>query len=218
MIDQAHGSRLGGRLTAVAALLFLAGALIVAIAFRDAAGPPPGGPPAPDRAGSPSRSSGELDEQRPGFGRFLPGSRPVALTIPRIDVDTTSIVPLDLATDGTIEVPQDPQSPGWFRPGPTPGQLGPAVIAGHVDSRDGPAIFYRLGDLRPGDRIDVTREDGSVAHFVVHDVESYTKSAFPTRKVYGATPRAELRLITCGGAYDPEEGYLSNTVAFARLV
>jgi sortase (surface protein transpeptidase) len=146
-------------------------------------------------------------------------SRPVALSIPSIGVRSRSIVGLGLAKDGSIEVPRDPASPGWFTPGPSPGQFGPAVIAGHVDGRDGPAVFYRLGELRRGDRVKVTREDGSTASFVVDRVKEYDKDRFPTRSVYGnTTDRAEIRLITCSGEFDEKDGYQSNTVAFAHLV
>jgi sortase (surface protein transpeptidase) len=147
------------------------------------------------------------------------GSAPVALHIPSIDVHVRRLVPLGLAEDGSLEVPEDADVPGWFALGPSPGQFGPAVIAGHVDSATGPAVFYGLGALRSGDRVKVPRRDGSVATFTVYRVESYAKSEFPTREVYGnTTSRAELRLITCGGEYDGDAGYLSNTVAYARLL
>jgi hypothetical protein len=155
---------------------------------------------------------------RPNFGRTLPGSPPVALAIPSIGVRAGTIVYLGLAGDGTIEVPNNPDTPGWFTPGPSPGQVGPAVIAGHVDSMDGPAVFARLGELRRGERIHVTREDGSTATFAVRKVETYNKDAFPTRAVYGTTDRAALRLITCSGDYDVERGYLANTVVYAYLL
>jgi LPXTG-site transpeptidase (sortase) family protein len=153
----------------------------------------------------------------PDFGPVLPGSPPVGLDIPRIGVRSTDIVGLGFQKDGSIEVPRNPASPGWFTPGPSPGQYGPAVIAGHVDSATGPAVFYRLGELRPGDRITVTREDGTAATFTVDRVKAVEKDAFPTREVYGATDRAELRLITCSGEYDQQDGYDGNTIVFAHL-
>lgn len=154
---------------------------------------------------------------RPEFGPVLNGSPPVGLHIPRIGVHSTDIVDLAFQKDGSIEVPKDPASPGWFTPGPAPGQVGPAVIAGHVDGETGPAVFYRLGELRPGDRVTVNRENGTTATFVINRVQTFDKDAFPTRDVYGSTDRAELRLITCSGQYDDEDGYLSNTVVFAHL-
>ncbi len=153
------------------------------------------------------------------FGPILPASAPVALDIPDIGVHSTNIVDLGLAADGAIEVPEDPSAPGWFYPGPSPGQFGPAVIAGHVDSDRGPAVFYRLGELDPGDRVHVTRADGTVGTFLIDRVEAFAKAEFPTHEVYGdTTNRAELRLITCGGNYDDDAGYLGNVVAFAHLV
>ncbi len=150
---------------------------------------------------------------------MLPASEPVALDIPAIDVHSRNIVDLVLADDGSIEVPSEPSAPGWFSPGPSPGQLGPAVIAGHVDSTQGPAVFYRLGAMQDGDRITVTRADSSAATFVVDRVEVFAKADFPTHQVYGnVTSRAELRLITCGGGYDSATGYVSNVVVFAHLV
>src|SRR6185503_18602202 len=108
---------------------------------------------------------------RPRFDSFLPGSAPVGLAIPSIDVRSTKIVDLGLQDDGSIEVPRDASAPGWFTPGPSPGQLGPAVIAGHVDSSTGPAVFYRLGQLRPRDLIEVQRDGGTWVSFAVVSVQ-----------------------------------------------
>jgi sortase (surface protein transpeptidase) len=117
-----------------------------------------------------------------------------------------------------MQVPGDFATAGWFAGGPAPGQLGPAVIAGHVDSRIGPAVFYRLRDLRPGDRIGVVRADGSRLGFVVEQARSYPKAAFPTGAVFGPVPSAALRLITCAGDFDRARGsYRDNLVVFARL-
>jgi hypothetical protein len=147
-------------------------------------------------------------------------SRPVGLTIPAIGVDTTAIVDLGKNPDGSLEVPTDFGQPGWFVDGPSPGQFGPAVLAGHVDSEQGPGIFYRLGELRPGDVVQVARDDGSTAEFVIDKVERYAKDQFPTVAVYGdTTHRSELRLITCGGQFDSRAGsYLDNVVAYAHLL
>lgn len=130
---------------------------------------------------------------------------------------------LGLNPDGTVQVPDlnDPDSQaGWYENSPAPGALGPAVILGHVDSaKYGPGVFYRLGDLRPGNEIDVARADGTVAVFHVDAVRSYSKDAFPTLQVYGNIDHAGLRLITCGGAFDYDKrSYKSNIVAFATLV
>jgi len=147
-------------------------------------------------------------------------SRPVSMTIPTMGIVDSSLVDLGKEADGTLEVPTDYGQAGWFAPGPAPGQFGPAVIAGHVDSKAGPAIFYRLGELQPGATLSVSREDGSTAEFVVDKVERYPKDAFPTAAVYGdTTQRSELRLITCGGEFDSGTGhYVDNVVAYAHLL
>jgi hypothetical protein len=228
-----HGGRRGVLLAAAAtAVLAVLGIVLVVLGLSSSTGPGTAADtsasststaPTPRATRSPAPShaapSGDpVRRDRPRFGSFLPGSAPVGLAIPSIDVRSTKIVDLGLQDDGSIEVPRDASAPGWFTPGPSPGQLGPAVIAGHVDSSTGPAVFYRLGELRPGARVDVTRADGSVATFSVDRVLTFEKDDFPTGAVYGATTRAELRLITCGGDYDDDTGYDSNTVVFAHLV
>ena len=143
---------------------------------------------------------------------------PVALTIPAIGVQTR-LVHLGVTAGGTLQVPASTAVAGWYTGGPRPGAIGPAVIAGHIDSHVGPGIFFRLSQLRPGDRVYVRRADGSLALFRITAVRSYDKDHFPTAAVYGPTPDAELRLITCGGTFDPKlESYLSNTVAYAVQV
>ena len=183
-----------------------------------AAASPSPAPPAQTPAGA--ASAGVAPDGQVLDTKTLSRQRPVSLRIPSIGVSSPSMVDLGKQTDGTLEVPVDPADPGWFSPGPAPGQFGPAVIAGHVDGGGGPGVFYRLGELRPGAPVEVTREDGSVARFVVDKVERYPKDAFPTAAVYGdSTHRAELRLITCGGAFDDETGhYVDNVVAYAHLV
>jgi hypothetical protein len=150
----------------------------------------------------------------------LPRSRPVRLDIPSIGV-ATRLTTVGLNRDRTIEVPPltADAPPGWYRYLASPGENGPAVIVGHVDSaRDGPAVFYRLSALRPGDRIDVTRADGTVAHFRVTQVVSVAKEHFPSAAVYGDVARPEMRLVTCGGSFDRRRGrYRDNVIAFARL-
>ena len=143
----------------------------------------------------------------------------------RIDVPaigaTSELLQLGLNPDGTAEVPplaRDSQA-GWYRGSPSPGEVGPSVILGHVDSAEyGPGVFFRLGDLRQGDQIAVDRSDGSTAVFTVDRVASFPKNDFPTLEVYGNTDRAELRLITCGGDFAPSaRSYLDNIVVFASL-
>ena len=152
--------------------------------------------------------------------KTLPRSRPVGLTIPSIGVRASTVVTLGKDPNGNLQVPQDFATPGWFADGPAPGQYGPAVIAGHVDSTNGPAIFYRLGALRRGAAVMVSRADGSIARFSVDKVERYAKNRFPTIAVYGdTTHRSDLRLITCAGMFDRATGhYLDNVVVYAHLV
>ena len=143
---------------------------------------------------------------------------PVALTIPAIGVQT-SLIRLGLTAAGALAVPPSTSVAGWYTGGPRPGAIGPAVIAGHIDSRAGPGVFFHLSQLRPGDHVYVRRADGTLAVFRVTAVRSYAKDRFPTLAVYGPTPDSELRLITCGGAFDPRLGsYLSNTVVYAVQV
>jgi hypothetical protein len=148
-------------------------------------------------------------------GLVLPESEPLALSIPRIDV-RSRLVKLGLEPDGTMQTPT-PAVAGWFTGGPTPGALGPAVIAGHVTWND-PAIFYRLGEMRRGDQVLVSRTDGRTAVFRVTRVARFAKTRFPSETVYGPIDHAGLRLITCGGTYDAaRRSYLDNVIVFARL-
>jgi LPXTG-site transpeptidase (sortase) family protein len=144
-------------------------------------------------------------------------AKPVMLNIPRIEV-RTRLIRLGLQKDGTVEVPDDAAVAGWFRRGPPPGAPGSSVILGHVDSLAGPAVFYRLRELRPGDRLSVRLDDGTLVRFRVHDVETYANQDFPAQKVYGRQGRSQLNLVTCGGEYDASRGgYQSNVVVNARL-
>jgi hypothetical protein len=140
---------------------------------------------------------------------------PVRLYVEAIGVDAP-IIPLGLDGSGALEVPDATDETGWWTGGPEPGEQGPAVVAGHVDSRQGPAVFYRLAELQPGDVIDVIRADGTQLRFTVQRTEQHAKDAFPTDTVYAPTAGAELRLITCGGAFDRSSGhYLDNVIVFA---
>ena len=147
--------------------------------------------------------------------RAAPVSAPVALTIPAIGVQT-SLVRLGLTASGALQVPASTAVAGWYTGSPRPGAVGSAVIAGHIDSQAGPGVFFRLSSLHSGDLVYVRRADRTLAVFRVTDVRQYAKDGFPTSAVYGPTPDPELRLITCGGTFDPQLGaYLSNTVVFA---
>ncbi|GJF28592.1 hypothetical protein KNE206_12920 [Kitasatospora sp. NE20-6] len=149
----------------------------------------------------------------------LPRSRPARLRIPQLFVEAP-FTDLGLTPDGALAAPSttDRNLVGWWKDGPTPGERGPAVVAGHVDTTTGPAVFLMLHVLLPGSSVEITREDGTVAVFSVDSVQTFPKNAFPDRAVYGATSDAQLRLITCAGEYDRKtHDYSDNVVVFAHL-
>jgi sortase (surface protein transpeptidase) len=218
--------RAGARLPT---LLGLAGvvtgiALIVAVAAialsRSGDESPRATAPPPTRlpdlaAGAARRAEAQHRPRRTAARPPARPARPVQVSIPSIGV-RAPLVRLGLNSDRTLEVPKDFGDAGWWAGGPRPGERGPAVIAGHVDSYTGPAIFYRLRELRPGDAVVVLRRDGTRARFTVQRSEQYPKDRFPTARVYGQTPGPALRLITCGGEFDDSTGhYLDNTVVYA---
>jgi hypothetical protein len=142
-------------------------------------------------------------------------ARPVSLSIPVIGVHTR-LIRLGLTAQGTLQVPASTAVAGWYTRGPRPGQVGSAVIAGHIDSYLGPGVFFRLRLLRPGNRVYVRQAGGRLAVFRVYAEHSYPKDHFPTQRVYGPAPDPELRLITCGGTFNPATGsYLNNVVVYA---
>lgn len=168
--------------------------------------------------GAPARDAGSNDASIPvpAAGSDTPAAQqPVAIRIPAIGVESR-LIDLGIAKDGTMQVPTDPALAGWLTGAPAPGERGPAVIAGHVDTHEGPAVFYRLRELEPGDTIEVERRDGTTLTFTVRRLESFAKDDFPTARVYGPAPGPVLRLITCSGDIDPVSGhYVDNTVVFA---
>lgn len=140
---------------------------------------------------------------------------PVRLRIPQLRVDTP-LQRLGRAADGTIAVPSKASVAGWYAEGPRPGQAGPAVILGHVDWAGGPAVFFRLADLRPGAVVQVVREGGSVMAFRVTGLSQVPKASFPTDLVYSPTLQPALRLVTCGGSYDRKtRNYRDNVIVHA---
>jgi hypothetical protein len=148
----------------------------------------------------------------------VPRSVPLQLSIPAINV-RTQLVRLGVNPDGTLQVPTDFSVAGWYALGPSPGERGAAVIVGHVDSKQGPAVFYRLGALASGGLVHIALADRTEVVFRVYAVREYAKTAFPSSLVYGATPAPELRLVTCGGPFDARTGhYLDNVIVFARYV
>jgi sortase (surface protein transpeptidase) len=147
-----------------------------------------------------------------------PVAAPVSLTIPLIGV-RTQLITLGLTSAGELQVPSSTAVAGWYTGSPRPGAIGSAIIVGHIDSYRGPGVFFRLVRLTRGDKIYVRRADGTLVEFRVTLVQTYLKDRFPTEDVYGPVPDAELRLITCGGAFDTATGhYLSNIVVYATEV
>jgi sortase (surface protein transpeptidase) len=142
---------------------------------------------------------------------------PIHVRVPAIGVDS-SLLRLGVDRQGALVPPADFVRAGWFAGSAAPGDTGPAVLAGHVDSYEGPAVFFRLAELERGDEVLVERADGTTVRFTVTEVDRYPKDEFPTELVYGATPRAELRLITCGGEFDRDvRSYRDNVVVSAVL-
>lgn len=186
----------------------LAAVAVVSGTVAVLAGAPPeaavaGSPPAPVVRAAPAASSS--------------APAPVSVTVPSVGL-SSSLVPIGVDATGALVPPADYGQAGWFDAGVAPGQVGPAVLAGHVDSRSGPAVFYRLEDIAVGAQVLVDRADGSTLTFTVTRVAEYPKSAFATDEVYGPTVDAQLRLITCGGEFDrSRRSYVDNVVVYASL-
>ncbi|MFW3170253.1 class F sortase [Geodermatophilus sp. CPCC 206100] len=176
----------------------------------------PGSPPPVSPGESPSPVGPAAGDGADGAP--LPASRPVRVRIPVLGV-TSSVIGLGLEADGSMEMPVGAYPVGWYDRSPTPGEIGPSVIVGHVDWAGDRGAFYGLRALRPGDRVVVDRADGTTATFRVDGVERHDKDAFPTGEVYGDVGWPALRLITCGGRFDRKTGdYEDNVIVFARLV
>jgi hypothetical protein len=174
--------------------------------------PAPVGPAESPSAGSPSAAGGDSSNLSP-----LPASRPVRVRIPVLGV-TSSVMDLGLAADGSMELPPGAYPVGWYDRSPTPGEVGPSVVVGHVDWAGDRGAFYGLRAMRAGDRVVVDRADGTTATFRVDRVERHAKADFPTGEVYGEVGYPALRLITCGGRFDRTTGdYEDNVIVFARL-
>lgn len=222
--------------TAVAVLLLVGGgtALAVGLSSRDAT-PPPLAVATSEPAGESTRSaeatapsttpsttpsaapSASAEPSEPA----APVAAPVSVSIPAIGVES-DLLTLGLRDDGSLQVPEGPDfdTAAWFDGSPRPGEIGPAVIEGHVSSKArGPSVFFDLATLAVGDTVDVTRDDGSVVTFEVYELQQFPKDAFPTQQVYGNTDGPELRLITCGGTIAESSGRFSdNIIVFAREV
>jgi hypothetical protein len=221
--DATTRSRETGRPGLIMLTVCLIGAGLIVIGVN--VGQPRWAPPPVPSAAAGRPPAASLDGGAPtghGDGRGgpapLPRSVPVSLTIPAIGVNA-QVIPLGLDASGGVAIPplSTPFLTSWYDRGPAPGQDGPAVLLGHVDAAAvGPAVFYKIGDLVPGDLVYVTRRDQRTAVFRVTAVALYQQQDFPTKQVYGSTPNPTLRLITCGGDYDAQtHTYLDRTIAFA---
>ncbi|MEU3459862.1 class F sortase [Streptomyces sp. NPDC006733] len=212
-------SHRAGRMAAgLIAVTVVTGAWLLRDGTQEREPPLPAAAEAVSTAGRNPAGGGRPEAVLPPRAAPLPAAAPERIRIPAIGVDA-SVTRLGLDAAGRLETPPetDRALAGWYAGGPAPGAPGGAVLAGHVDTREGPAVFYRLGSLHKGDRIEVDRADGRTAVFTVYGNEVHDKRDFPTDRVYGATRDAELRVITCGGAFDKVAGYRGNVVVYARL-
>jgi hypothetical protein len=196
----------------VIALVLLTGLALI----RNGSGEFDVGPPQPTVAAA---HSAVPHGTMAGSPSSLPYSEADRIRIQAIRVDAP-VMPVGLDPDGWVSAPppDDPNLAGWFTGSVAPGQQGTAVVVGHVDNMQGPAVFYGLGALKPGNRVEIQRKDGKVAVFEVYGVDVFAKNNFPGDRVYGSTGAPELRVITCGGGFTKQNGYDGNVVVFARLV
>lgn len=222
MVGKQAGTRRGFNIWAVAGLVLLIAAVtIITIGLLHSSSPPQPAADSNSRSAETTPQTIPPTQSGPATGATakagMDASTPKSLTIPAIDVDT-SIMELGLTQNNELEVPSlGKNAPaGWYQRSPTPGEVGPSLIVGHVDSaEDGPAVFFDLGSLQPGDTLTVTREDNSKATFSVDDVTDYGKDNFPDFKVYGNTDDPEIRLITCGGDFDEQTGHYEDNIVVA---
>ncbi|MDH6140521.1 MULTISPECIES: class F sortase [Kitasatospora] len=196
--------------------------LLGLLMLHRSAEPRPAMPPLPQAAaqaaGSPSAQA-SATARRTSPAIVVPDAKPVRLSIPAISVNAP-FTGLDLAPDGVLNAPppSDTNLVGWYQGGTVPGNKGAAIVLGHVDTKTAPAVFWGLSTLTQGNTVDIDRDDKVTATFTVDSVEVFAKDAFPDDRVYGRTKDAQLRLITCGGAYDRQRGdYTANVVVFAHL-
>jgi sortase (surface protein transpeptidase) len=175
-------------------------------------------PPQPASEAAPKASAvADVNRAKSASDPGLDRSTPLEIRIPSIDLETR-IMTLGLKDDGTVQVPPRSKAnfAGWYQRGPSPGEIGNAVLVGHVDTaKMGPAAFYNVGMLVPGDTVEVTRQDGKVVEFTVDGTQSFPKDEFPSGLVYGPAARPQLRLVTCGGTWSKETAYPNNIVVFA---
>lgn len=198
----------------VIALVLLTGLALI----RNGSGEFDEGPPQP-------ASAAAADTRTAPHGTFVKAPDPLPyavvdrIKIPAISVDAP-VMPVGLDAEGWVDAPppEDPNLAGWFTGAVSPGEKGTAVLVGHVDNNRGPAVFYGLGALKKGNRVEVRRNDGKTAVFEIYGIEVFDKANFPGDRVYGNSGVPELRVITCGGGFDKQNGYAGNVVVFSRLV
>ncbi len=198
--------------------MLVCGIVLAVIGFQERR-PPAAATAAPKVVSTATPSPGDAAPPVAVEGPLLARSEPATVDIAQIGLHAP-ITAVGLDAAGAVQVPAPDQGrrAGWYNQGPTPGELGPAVLVGHLDSVSGPAVFYDVGTVRAGSTVEIRRADQSTAVFTVDTVERFAKADFPTQRVYGDLNRAELRVITCGGDYDPGRGgYQDNTVLFAHL-
>ncbi|MFB6553027.1 class F sortase [Streptomyces sp. NPDC056405] len=197
----------------VIALVLLTGLALI----RNGSGEFDAGPPQPASAAASDTRVAAGDGAAAGLTP-LPYSVPDRVGIPAIQVDAP-MMPVGLDADGWVGAPppEDPNLAGWFTGAVTPGEKGTAVVVGHVDNQQGPAVFYGLGALKKGNKVDVHRQDGKTAVFEIYGIEVFEKDDFPGDRVYASKGSPELRVITCGGGFSKQNGYEGNVVAFARM-
>lgn len=197
----------------VIALVLLTGLALI----RNGSGEFDVGPPQPASAAAPDTRAPQ-DTHTAALAP-LPFSAADRIRIPTIHVDAP-VMPVGLDANGWVSAPppDNPNLAGWFTGAVSPGEKGTAVIVGHVDNTKGPAVFYGLGALKKGNRVEVLRKDGKTVVFEIYGIEVFEKNTFPGDRVYGSKGTPELRVITCGGPFSKRTGYQGNVVVFARLV
>ncbi|GLZ46188.1 class F sortase [Actinomycetospora sp. NBRC 106375] len=193
-----------GRITALVLAVLAVGVLV---AFLNS-GDEPEGP----------RSTSLPPAERVSVPTPLPAAPITGVDAPTIGLSTGDTTSLGLRDDNSLDVPSNAATVGWYERSASPGEVGPAVLAAHVDFRGEQGAFARLGQLRPGDTVEVHRADDTTAVFAVESVDRFAKDAFPTDAVYGPTPDSQLRMITCGGVFDERtHSYQDNVVVRAHL-
>ncbi|MFF7796476.1 class F sortase [Streptomyces olivaceus] len=198
----------------VIALVLLTGLALI----RNGSGEFDVGPPQPASAAASDTRAAAGDGGAKGVAP-LAYSVPDRVSVPAIQVDAP-VMGVGLDADGWVDAPppEDPNLAGWFTGAVSPGEKGTAVVVGHVDNQQGPAVFYGLGALKKGNKVEVHRQDGKTAVFEIYGIEVFEKNNFPGDRVYASKGSPELRVITCGGGFSKQNGYAGNVVTFARLV